>query len=68
MKANDIRKLTLDEMEQKFKDLTEALFNLRFQHATNQLENTVRLKQTKRDLARINTILWEEHRKLEIHA
>ena len=59
MKASECRELSLDELEHKLVDLTQELFNLRFQHATDQLENRMRLKGTKRDIARIKTVLRE---------
>jgi large subunit ribosomal protein L29 len=46
-----------DEMQQKLKDLKEELFNLRFQLEVGQLENSARLKQTKKDIARVRTVL-----------
>ena len=60
MKAKDIRAMTVEETETKLKELTVELFNLRFQHATGQLENSMRLPQTKRDIARVRTILNEK--------
>lgn len=62
MKPKEIRDLSLEEMLQKEKDLTEELFNLKFQSAMGQLENTMRVKQVKKDIARVKTIL-KEHRK-----
>jgi len=59
MKASEIRELSPDEMRQKANDLYEELFNLRFQHGVGQLENTQKIKFTKRDLARVNTIIKE---------
>jgi large subunit ribosomal protein L29 len=59
MKAREIRELSQEEIIQKEKDLTEELFNLKFQHALGQLENTMRVFQVKRDLARVKTILRE---------
>lgn len=63
MKASDLRDLSLDELKGKEKDIREELFNLRFQHATGQLENTMRIPQVRKDLARIKTILREKERK-----
>lgn len=60
MKASDLRDLSPDELKGKEKDIREELFNLRFQHATGQLENTMRIPQLKKDLARIKTILREK--------
>jgi large subunit ribosomal protein L29 len=59
MKASEIRDLNADEIHQKVSDLKEELFNLRFQHEIGQLENPQRMKQTKRDIARLKTILRE---------
>jgi len=53
MKAAELRDLTLDELRRKESDLNAELFNLRFQLATNQLENPMRLPSTKKDLARV---------------
>ena len=59
MKAREVRDLTQDELLQKEKDLTEELFNLRFQHALGQLENSMRITDVRRDLARVKTIIRE---------
>ncbi len=59
MKASQIREMSLEEMQQKAVDMEQELFNLRFQHATGQLENSVKLKMTKRDIARVKTIIRE---------
>ena len=59
MKASEIRALSRDEMNQKLTDLKHELFNLRFQHEIGQLENSSKLKQTKKEIARIKTILSE---------
>jgi large subunit ribosomal protein L29 len=59
MKANELRKLSTEELTAKEKALKEELFNLRFQSATGQLENTARLKAVKHDIARMYTILRE---------
>lgn len=60
MKAKEIRATTVEEAETKLKDLTIELFNLRFQHATGQLENSMKIPQTKRDIARVKTVLNEK--------
>jgi large subunit ribosomal protein L29 len=57
MKATEIRDLSLEEMKSKASDLEQELFNLRFQHETGQLENSSKLKQTRRDFARVKTII-----------
>jgi large subunit ribosomal protein L29 len=63
LKASEIREMSLDEMQRKAADLKEELFNLRFQHEIGQLENPMKMKQTKRDIARIKTIIKEAERK-----
>jgi len=57
MKASEIRDLSKEDLEKKIKDLKEELFNLRFQHAINQLDNPVRLNHVRKDIARSLTIL-----------
>ncbi|MBW1777462.1 MAG: 50S ribosomal protein L29 [Deltaproteobacteria bacterium] len=59
MKASEIRELTPEERQRKLTELTEALFNLRFQHEIGQLENPKRIQQTRRDIARIRTVIRE---------
>ncbi len=60
MKAKDLHLLSEGELLEKEKELHEELFNLRFQHATGQLDNVMRLPQVKRDIARLKTILKEK--------
>jgi large subunit ribosomal protein L29 len=60
MKAAELRDLTLDELLRKETELSSELFNLRFQLATNQLENPMRLPLTRKDLARVKTIIAEK--------
>lgn len=57
MKASEIREMSVDELELKLADLKEELFNLRFQLAVNQLENSSRIGVVKKDIARVSTIL-----------
>jgi len=57
MKARELKELTAEELLKKEKELKEEIFNLRFQHSTGQLDNTARLKQVKKDIARVETIL-----------
>lgn len=57
MKTKDLGLLSEGELIHKEKELHEELFNLRFQHATGQLENTMRIPQVKRDIARVKAIL-----------
>ena len=59
MKASEIRDLSKEDLEKKIKELKEELFNLRFQHAINQLDNPIRLKHVRKDIARSLTILRE---------
>jgi large subunit ribosomal protein L29 len=59
MKASEIRELSADEIQQKLNDMKHELFNLRFQHETGQLENPRKIKQTKQNIARINTVMTE---------
>jgi large subunit ribosomal protein L29 len=57
VKAKELKDLPIEELRSKEKEVQEALFNLRFQHATGLLENAMRIPMTKKDLARIKTIL-----------
>jgi len=59
VKASEIRELDRDELQRRLGTLREELFNLRFQLATGQLENTSRVRQVRKDIARILTILRE---------
>ena len=59
MKANEVRKMSGAELETKLADLKKDLFNLRLQHATNQLDNPVKIRETKHDIARVKTVLAE---------
>lgn len=59
MKARELRELSDAELRQKEQELIAELFNLKFQHATGQLENTERIPQVKKDIARVKTILRE---------
>mgnify|MGYP000667058368 FL=1 len=59
MKANEVRKLSAAELETKLQDLKKDLFNLRLQHATNQLDNPVKIREVKHDIARVKTVLAE---------
>lgn len=56
MKAKDLRDLSERELDARFKELKEELFNLRFQNATGQLENAARIRMVKRDIARVKTV------------
>ena len=57
MKAAELREMSNAELTKKLAELREELFNLRFQHAINQLENPGRIETVKRDIARVNTVL-----------
>ena len=59
MKASALRELTEEELGQKYDELTEELFNLRFQLATSQMENVGRMRAVRRDIARVKTIQRE---------
>lgn len=60
MEVKDIRGLTSDELTEKAGQLKQELFNLRFQRATGRIENLMRIRQTRRDIARIKTIMREK--------
>ncbi len=60
MKAADLRELTAEELQAKLKEMEEETFNLKFQVASQQLENTARLKESRRDIARLKTIIKEK--------
>ena len=60
MKANEIRKMSETELNTKLVELKKDLFQLRLQHATNQLENPVKIAETKRDIARVKTVIREK--------
>ncbi|MFZ0451855.1 MAG: 50S ribosomal protein L29 [Desulfatiglandaceae bacterium] len=59
MKASELKELSVAELKEKERDLSQELFNLRFQKATGQLGNTAMVPQTKKDLARVKTVLRE---------
>ena len=65
MKTKEIREMSLVELNQKLGDLKAELFNLRFQLAVNQLDNPMRIKAVKKDIARINTVIREMELKAE---
>lgn len=56
MKASELAELSTEELERRLKDLEQEYFNLRFQNTVGQLENPMRIRQVKRDIARIKTI------------
>ena len=59
MKNEKLRELTVEELQVKLKDLKEELFNLRFQHATNQLDNPMKMVEVKKTIARVKTVIRE---------
>jgi large subunit ribosomal protein L29 len=63
MKVGDVRAKTADELQNELDQLGKEAFNLRFQRASGQLENTSRVRQVRRDIARIKTIIGERARK-----
>ena len=60
MKAKEIRELTAEELNAKLGDLKKDLFNLRLQHATNQLDNPKKIADVKHDIARVKTVIREK--------
>jgi len=60
MKANELRDLSTDELSKKATELSQELFNLRFQLHTGHLENTSRVKQVRREIARVETVLRQK--------
>ena len=60
MKAKEIRNLSVEELTKKLEDLKKDLFMLRMQHATNQLDNPMQIAATKKDIARVKTIIREK--------
>ena len=63
MKATALRQMTAVALNQQLKDLKAELFNLRFQHAINQLDNPIRIEAVKKDIARVMTVLAEKNAK-----
>lgn len=59
MKVNELRTLTREELEQRLREAREELFNLKFQHKTGQLSNPLRIREVRKDIARLNTLLEE---------
>ena len=60
MKANEIRNLSVSELEEKLVELKKDLFMLRMQHATNHLDNPTKISAARRDIARVKTVLHEK--------
>ncbi len=65
MKASDVRAKTVDELKDMLVELKKEQFNLRFQKATQQLESTSRIREVRRDIARVKTVLAEKNRNEE---
>lgn len=66
MKARELRELSKDELQRREEELRDQLFKLRAQHAIGQLENTAKLKNIRKDIARIKTILKERQLRKEL--
>ncbi|MDW7667270.1 MAG: 50S ribosomal protein L29 [Bacillota bacterium] len=66
MKASELREKTVNELDGVLVDLKSELFNLRFQLATGQLENTSRIKTVKKNIARVKTVLRERELNIEV--
>ena len=62
MKVNEMRDKSVDELQTRERDLREQLFKLRFQRATGQMENPMKIREVKREIARIKTLLGERSR------
>ena len=62
MKATEVRELDVEELERRIAQTRRELFNLRFQHATGQLENTGQLKEVRKNIARLLTVLNQKQR------
>jgi len=60
MKANEIRNLSVEELDKRLADLKKDLFMLRMQHATNHLDNPIKISNVRRDIARVKTVLREK--------
>ena len=60
MKANEIRNLSVAELDQKLSELKKDLFMLRMQHATNHLDNPIKISNVRRDIARVKTVLRQK--------
>ena len=65
MKANEIRNLSVEELDKKLQELKKDLFMLRMQHATNHLDNPIKISNVRRDIARVKTVLRQKQLQLE---
>ncbi len=63
MKAAELRETTVDELRKKEQDLRKELFNLRFQQATGEIENPMRIRAIKKDIAKILTVITEKNKR-----
>ena len=63
MKATEARAMTVEQLNEKLAGLKKDLFLLRMQHATNQLDNPLKIRETKRDIARVKTVIREKEEK-----
>lgn len=61
MRANQLRELSLDDLESKRKEFREELFHLSLRRATGQLDNPMKVRESRRDLARVETVIRERH-------
>lgn len=68
MKSDQLRELSREELLQKRQELEEELFNLRIRRSVRQLDNPLRLRIARREKARINTILWEDEKRIRLVA
>ena len=59
-KPSELRKMTVDELKQEESNLRKELFNLRFQRVTGEIENPMRIRQTRKDIARVLTVMTEK--------
>jgi len=66
MKAREIRDLTTEELHHRLEDLKDELFNLKFQLVTGQLDNPMRIKQVRKDIARVKTIMRERELQIRV--
>ena len=60
MKASEVKSLSSDELQEKLTELKKDLFFLRMQHATNQLDNPIRISQARKDIARVKTVIRQQ--------
>jgi len=67
MKISEIREQTKEELEAKLVDIKKSIFNLKFQKATGQLENPVKIRNLRKDIARIKTLLREKSSSIKIN-